>query len=612
MKKLTTFVILLALGGGGGYYYWRSTQKPEIPEFMKVTISEGEIVEEVSATGTLQAMRTVNVGSQVSGRVTEVLADFNDIVRKGQILAKIDTALLDTQVEIQRANIERQELDIASQRVQLADAKRTMERQRELLEKKLATQQAYEAAELAVKNREAQIQSAEKAKVQAEFNLEQARLNVGYATIPSTIDGVVVDRKVDPGMTVQSSQNVATLFILAEDLTTLKLEGGVDESEIGKVRQGMTVRFGVDAYPNQTFMGKITMVRLNPTIQSNVVTYTTVAEVNNSDLRLKPGMTASMRIEVSRRDNVMRIPNAALRFRPNNDMYAALKQEPPQPAGRAGGAGGRTGEAGTAGATPAATGATTPAPATAPPAASPGATAPRAATADGRGNQRAGNAGGSNPFQGGGDRTAGAGGERTGGRGGGRGGGFNTNLTPEQQKQMEAIRQLPREERAAAMAKLGISFGGRGGGGRGGGQGQAQGQGGRQAAPAVPLTQRTADSIDELFPPIVRNPTRGQVYILLPPDPGHKYGTLKRLDIMQGITNGTFTELVSGPPELTVGTELVSNITMPWLAARTTGTTQGNPFSGQQPGRGMPGGGGPGGGGPGGGGGGRGGGGGGR
>lgn len=606
MKKLITFAILLALGGGGGYYYYKSTQKPEIPEFMKVTISEGEIVEEVSATGTLQAVRTVNVGSQVSGRVTQVLADFNDIVKKGQILAKIDTALLDTQVEIQRANIERQELDIASQRVQLADAKRTLERQRELLEKKLATPQAYEAAELAVKNREAQILSAEKAKVQAEFNLEQARLNVGYATIPSTIDGVVVDRKVDPGMTVQSSQNVATLFILAEDLTTLKLEGGVDESEIGKVRQGMTVRFGVDAYPNQTFMGKITMVRLNPTIQSNVVTYTTVAEVNNADLRLKPGMTASMRIEVSRRDNVMRIPNAALRFRPNADMYAALKQEPPTPA-RGGGPGARTADGATPTATPVAAtpgAAPAPRPATAAPGTAP---APQSQTApaDGRGNrQRDGDSGGANPFQGGG--------ERTGGRGGsGRGGGMNSTLTPEQQKQMEAIRKLPREEWAAAMAKAGITFGGRGGGGRGGAA-QGRGQGGRQASPAVPLAERNAASIDELFPPIVRNPTRGQVYLLLPPDPQHKYGTLKRLDIMQGITNGTFTELVSGPPELTVGTELVSNITMPWLAAKTTGTTQGNPFSGQQPGRGMPGGGMPGGGGPGGGGGGRGGGGGGR
>lgn len=180
---------------------------------------------------------------------------------------------------------------------------------------------------------------------------------------------------------------------------------------------------------------------------------------------------------------------------------------------------------------------------------------------------------------------------------------MNATLTPEQQKQMEAIRQLPQEERRAAMAKLGINFGGGGGrggtgGGRGGAGGGRTGQG-AQTAPN-PLANRSAQSIDELFPPVVRNPTRGQVYVLVPPDATHKYGTLKRLDIMQGITNGTFTELVSGPAELAVGTELVSNISMPWLAARTTGTTQGNPFSGQQPGRGqpmgMPGGGGAGGG----------------
>jgi hypothetical protein len=159
---------------------------------------------------------------------------------------------------------------------------------------------------------------------------------------------------------------------------------------------------------------------------------------------------------------------------------------------------------------------------------------------------------------------------------------MNANFTPEQQKQIEAIRALPRDQQMAAFAKAGITFGGGRGGGRGGNA--------APAAPTVPLAQRSAQSIDELFPAIVRNPTRGQVYVLVPADATHKFGTLKRLDIMQGITNGTFTELVSGPPELTVGTELVSNIVMPWLAARTTtGTTQGNPFS-QQPGRGMPGG----------------------
>lgn len=579
MKKLiSTSVILLGLAGGG-YYYYESQKKPEIPEVMTLTISEGEIVEEVSASGTLQAKKSVGVGSFVSGRVEEVLVDYNDIVRKGQVLARIDTSILKTQVQIQEANIERQDLDLAQQRVQLADAKRNLARQKELFEKKLATQAVYEAAELAVSSREAQIASAEKAMVSARFQLDTANTNLGYATIVSPVDGVIVDKKVDPGVTVQSSQSVATLFTIAEDLTLLKLEGGVDEAEIGKVRQGMTVRFTVDAYANQTFMGEITMVRLNPTTQQNVVTYTTVAEVRNNDLRLKPGMTAYMRIEVSRRDNVKRIPNAALRFRPNNDMYAALKQEPPTPAGRGGGRGDASAPGAARGSAPAtATPTATPAQAPAAGAARP-TQAPQAAAAEGRGDRQRGGDGAANPFQGG-DRS-----------GGGRGGGMNATLTPEQLKQMEAIRQLPTEERRAAMAKLGINFGGGGGrgtGGRGDGAGRAgQARGGQTAA--EPLASRNAQSIDELFPPIVRNPTRGQVYVLVPKDATHPYGSLKRLDIMQGITNGTFTELVSGPADLQVGTELVSNISMPWLAARTTGTTQGNPFSGQQPGRGMPG-----------------------
>jgi HlyD family secretion protein len=582
MKKLIYLVVVLAIGGGG-YYYWQSKKVPEIPQFSKVAISQGEIVEEVSATGTLQAKKSVGVGSFVSGRVEEVLVDYNDIVRKGQVLARIDTSLLKTQVQIQEANIERQELDLANQRVQLADAKRAFERQRELLEKKLATQQAYEAAELQVKSRESQIASAEKSMVSARFQLDTANTNLGYATITSPVDGVIVDKKVDPGITVQSSQTVATLFTIAEDLTTLKLEGGVDESEIGKVRQGMTVRFGVDAYPNQTFEGQITMVRLNPTIQSNVVTYTTVAEVRNNELKLKPGMTANMRIEVSRRDNVLRVPRAALTFRPNNDMYAALSQEPPTPAGRGAGAG-RAGAATPAGTTAPAAGAAAPATppaAAATPAANPFTSGNRA----GGGRAQAGNTQG-------GDRTQGGrGGDRTGGdRTGGRGGGMNT-LTPEQQKQMEAIRALPPDQRAAAMAKAGITFGGGRGGGnnsRGGGRGGGRGGSANATGPATPLAQRSAGSIDELFPAIVRNPIRGQVYILEPPDATHKYGTLKRLDIMTGISNGTFTELVSGPPELTVGTEVVSNIVMPWLAAKAPAPgAQGNPFGGTQPGRGM-------------------------
>jgi HlyD family secretion protein len=549
MKKLIYLVVVIVVAVGG-YYYYESQKPPQVPEFMKAAISEGNVVEIVSATGTLQADRLVVVGSKVSGVIEELNADFNDIVRAGQVLARINTDQLMTQVRIQEANISQREVDIENQRVQLADLKSQLARTERLYEAKLATEQQLEAARLQVSSREAQIESALKSKVSAEVNLEQAKLNVTEATIISPIDGVIVNRVVDRGQTIVGSQSATKFFDIATDLTKLRLEGGVDESEIGKVRTGMTVVFNVDAYPNVDFRGEITRVRLNPTVQSNVVTYTTVAEVRNNDLRLKPGMTANMRIEVSRKDNVVRIPNAALRFRPTNDMWTTLKQEPPAPVGRGGGARGGGPSTGSA---------------QAPAAGTPAAGTPAAGTP--AAGQPVAAAGPANPFNTAGGRT---GGDRT-------AGGMGTGLTPEQQKAMEAIRQLPADQRAAAMARAGISMGGgRGRGGRGGNNGQT--------APVAPLSQRGAGSIDELFPPLVRTPQRGQVYVLRPADATHPFGILERLDIMQGITDGTFTELVSGPAELTAGTELVTNILMPWL--QTSGATpgnpqQGNPFSGQ-------------------------------
>ena len=326
--------------------------------------------------------------------------------------------------------------------------------------------------------------------------------------------------------------------------------------------------FTVDAHPQREFVGEVTMVRINPTIQSNVVTYTTVVRVQNNDLSLKPGMTAAMKIEVARRNNVMRIPSAALRFRPTNPMWTALKMEPPTPAGR-GGAGGRTGGAPGATPTPAPAGATTPATTPAPSTPAPAATAQTAAPQQARGGDA-----GANPF------TAGG---REGGR---QGGGGMSTLTPEQQKQMEAIRQLPRDQQMAAMAKLGINFGG----GRTGGQGRG-GRGGNagQSGPVVPIAQRGATSIDQLFPELVRQPSRGQVYVLRAADATHPFGKLERLDIQQGISDGAFTELVTGPAELAVGTELISNILMPWLTTTTTAPgAAGSPFNQQQGRGGMP------------------------
>ena len=205
MKKLVFFVILLAGGGAAAWYYIKYGKPPEKPQVLQTSISKGDIIEQVSATGTLEPLRRVDVGSQVSGTVKEIYVDFNNIVKQGQLLAEIDPSLLQVQVDIQNANIERQKMDIDNQEVQLVDVKRQYERTKVLFDKQLQNQQALEQADLNVKLRQAQIDSAKKQLVQADANLAQAKLNIGYTKIYSPIDGVVVDRKVDKGQTVQAS-----------------------------------------------------------------------------------------------------------------------------------------------------------------------------------------------------------------------------------------------------------------------------------------------------------------------------------------------------------------------------------------------------------------------
>lgn len=451
MKKLVTLIILLAAGGGGAYYYYAS-QPVEQAEVVKAAISRGDIVESVKATGTIEAIRTVNIGSQVSGIVKTIYADFNHIVRQGQLLAELDPSLFEVQVKIQEANIEQRKTDIENQKVQLADAERNMRRTVELVEKGLANQQQLEQADLAVKNRQASIANTEKQLVSAEANLDQARLNLSYTKIYSPIEGVIVNRLVDVGQAVQSSMNVAQFFVVATDLRELRLTGGVDEAEIGKVRPGQTVEFQVDAYPNQQFLGTVENVRLNATVQSNVVTYPVWINVKNPELKLRPSMTANLDIIISRAVDVVRVPNTALRFRPNTDIYLALGLAPPTPGqGRAGGQGRQTGN-------PAATQA--------------GAAADRAGPA-------------SEAARGNGARQGGA--DASGGRGA---------LTPEQ------------------MQQFAERFGADGGrSGRGGRRGGAGGRGANQRpANMAAQTQLGQGRIDEYFTPLPPTRSRGAVW----------------------------------------------------------------------------------------------------
>jgi HlyD family secretion protein len=539
MKKLITALVFILIAGGGVYAYYKYGRTEEKPQIIQTLVSRGPITQAVQATGTLEALRTVNVGSQVSGTVIELGADYNSIVKKNQVLARLDPTLLETQVKVQQANIDKQETDIASDKVQLENDKKTLARAQAQFDAHLLSQQDLDTADLAVKTRIATIDSAQQLLVTSQAALEQAELNVKYCTIVSPIDGVVVQRQVDNGQTVQASMTTPTFFQLASDLTTLQLTGGVDEADIGYIRPGQDVSFTVDAYQQQVFHGKVDRVRLNATSTNNVVTYQVVANVANSDLKLRPSMTATLKIIIQTSDNVLRVPNTALRFKPTADMYAALGIQAPLPGqGRGMNAGGGNGGGANGG----------------------------AAASTGQGSNPAG-AAGANGAPGQSAQNGQNQNRRNGGRGGGFGQGGMSSMTPEQRQQL--MNQY--------------------GGGRGGRNGRPAAN--DQTAPIIPITQRNADRIDDLFAPLVRTSSPGTVYVW---DEAGK--ALKKVGITVGITDGQLSEVTSG--DLQPGEQIVTSIIIP-LSLRPSAA--GNPLMGNQPRGGGPGGMQPGGGGPGGG-----------
>jgi HlyD family secretion protein len=566
MKKLLPVLILLVLGGGGAYYYYTYGKAVEKPQVVTATVSQGDIIEAVKATGALEALRTVQVGSQVSGVVQALYADFNWIVKKDQVVAKIDPTLLEVQVQIAKANIGQREGDIAMQKVQLEDAVRKFNRAKELAASGLTTQEALEAAELAVKTRQASIENAERSLVQARAALQQAELNVTYTSITSPVDGVVVERRVDVGQTVQSSMNVAQFFVIATDLRNLKLTAGVDEADIGRVQRGQRVEFTVEAYGQAKFIGEVEAVRLNATNQNNVVTYPVWITVPNPELKLKPSMTANISIIISTAPNVIRVPNQALRFRPNADIYRALGLEPPAP-----GAGRRlTDETQNNGAA---------APGQRPGGTGPGGTVPQAGPESG-GGSRAGSTDAQPATRDGGrgeqvraDSQAGE--DRPRGQGFGGQGGMGT-LTPEQRERF-------RQQFSAGRGGGGRGGGNQGGGGRGGGRGSQT----PVNAPTVQPKPLEGEKIDDLFTPIPRKEEPGNVWTW---DEAKK--ELREHRLRLGITDGQFSELLSG--NLTVGQAIVTGVIIPNLQPRPGQQfQQGNPLMGPQrgPGFGQPGGG---------------------
>jgi HlyD family secretion protein len=301
-KGVIIFVLILIFAFVLLAFYFKNSKSDILP-LRTAVVEVGDIEVTVSATGTLNPVTVVQVGTQISGTIAEIFVDYNSVVKKGQVIAQIDSTFLAAQVRDARAQLERAE-------AQLNQAERDLRRIEELYKKELVSQADYDMALTNYEMARAQLKS-------AQAQLERALINLKYSTIRAPIDGIVISRNVDVGQTVAASLQAPTLFTIANDLRKMRVEASVDEADIGKVRVGQDVYFTVDAYPDEKFYGKVSQIRLQPTTIQNVVNYTVIIDVDNPDLKLKPGMTATVNILIDRRENVLKISNGALRFKPD-------------------------------------------------------------------------------------------------------------------------------------------------------------------------------------------------------------------------------------------------------------------------------------------------------
>ncbi len=451
MKKLLVFVVLVG-AGITAYGYLGFNTAEFVPEVSTVTLTRGDVVDTVGATGALEAVTTVQVGSQVSGIIEYLYADFNSIVREGDVIARLEPSIFETQIEQAQANLARSEADVERLRVTLDDATNQLARSEDLAARELISTIELEAAQVTVRSAAAQLKSAEASVVQSQASLNQNQVNLDHTVITAPIDGIVIARQVDEGQTVAAGMSAPELFIIAADLTEMQVIANIDESDVGRIRPGQPVTFTVDAYAAEEFDGTVSQIRLEPVVLQNVVTYATVIDVPNNELKLKPGMTATVTLEIARSEDTLRVPNAALRFRPTPDMFAALNQPVPDLLQRGGRSGGRP------------------------------------------------------------DGNRGAGGPTNGGRsGGGRGGfgNFGDMSDAERQAMRERMQNMTPDQRAEFFAARG---GGRAGsGGRGGGETRGRGN---QTSEAISTFEGGATTIDALFAPLEVTETNGRVWVL--------------------------------------------------------------------------------------------------
>lgn len=333
-KKITIGVVTLVVVTGIvlGFSLIKGNKNNGV-KYKKEALKKGDIEALVVTTGTLNPVTIVDVGSQVSGKIKDLYVDFNSQVKEGQIIATIDPEFFSTRVKQNEANFQSSKASLEKSKVTLENAKKKLDRALNLFEKNLISYEEKETAETQYFSTKADLQSAEARLEQAKSQLDSTKVDLAYTIIKSPIDGIVINRNINVGQTVAASFQAPVLFQIANDLSKMQVECSVDEADIGKVKEGQSVKFTVDAFPNDSFTGKVTQVRYSPEIVQNVVTYTTIVEVNNPEMKLRPGMTATVSVVFGEAKNKLLVPNAALRFTPQlspeemQEMFENMRNE---------------------------------------------------------------------------------------------------------------------------------------------------------------------------------------------------------------------------------------------------------------------------------------------
>ncbi len=328
-KKIIISVLIVAAAAVTLYFTVLRTGDAAEIGYNKEALKTGSIEALVDTTGTLNAVTMVDVGAQVSGKIINIYVDFNSKVKAGQIIARIDPEQFQTRIKQSEANYRSAQSRRDNSRINLENSKKKHERAKNLFEKDLISIEDMDTAETNYYGAVSDLQTAEATLEQQQSALDSSKVDLSYTIIKSPIDGVVINRNINEGQTVASSLQAPVLFQIAKDLTQMQVECVVDEADIGRVEEGQAVRFTVDAYPNQNFRGTVKQVRYAPEVVSNVVTYTTIVEVSNPEMKLRPGMTATVAIVVGEARSKLLVPNTALRFTPDlsQEEMRALFQE---------------------------------------------------------------------------------------------------------------------------------------------------------------------------------------------------------------------------------------------------------------------------------------------